>query len=57
MIKKWLNAPITWGGYFKMCGICSIFATIYCVWLYVKLGLIELPKTKIPFLKKEETED
>ena len=55
MIKKWLNTPITWKGYFKMCGICGIFGSIYCIWLYVKLGLIELDEIKNFF--KKETED
>lgn len=57
MFKKWLNSPITWKGYFKMCGIASVISTIYCIWLYVKFGLIELPKIKIPFLKKKEDEE
>lgn len=57
MFKKWLNSPITWKGYFKMCGIASVISTIYCIWLYVKIGFIELPKIKIPFLKKEDEEE
>jgi hypothetical protein len=40
-----------------MCGIASVISTIYCIWLYVKIGLIELPKIKIPFLKKEDEEE
>jgi hypothetical protein len=57
MIKNWLDKPVTWRRYFKMCGICSIISIIYCIWLYVKIGLIELPKIKIPFLKKKEDEE
>ena len=54
MIKKWLNRPITWKEYFKMCGICSLISTVYVVWLYIKIGLIDLPRIKNPFRKEEE---
>ena len=56
MIKKWLDTPVTWRRYFKMCGICSIISTIYCIWLYVKIGLIDLDwiKKKLPSKKEDE---
>lgn len=56
MFKKWLDTPITWRKYFKMCGICGVISTIYVVWLYIKIGFIDLDEIKIPFRKKE-TED
>lgn len=56
MIKKWLDTPVTWRRYFKMCGVCSIITTIYCIWLYVKIGLIDLDwiKKKLPGKKEDE---
>ena len=56
MIKKWLDTPVTWRRYFKMCGVCSIITTIYCIWLYVKIGLIDLDwiNKKLPGKKEDE---
>lgn len=57
MITKWLDTPITWRRYFKMCGICSAISTIYIIWLYIKIGLIDLDWIKKKLPHKEETED
>lgn len=36
--QKWTEKPITWGGYFKLCGvvyvISLIFSAVYCVALF-----------------------
>lgn len=54
MIKKWLDTPITWKAYFKMCGICSLISIVYVICLYVKVGLIDLDEIKEFFHKKED---
>lgn len=41
MIKKWLATPITWGGYFKLCGICWAVTMLYCTILYTVMGWID----------------
>lgn len=56
MIKKWLDKPVTWRGYFKLYGICSLISTVYAIYIWVKVGLIDLDWIKKK-LKKEETED
>lgn len=59
-LKKAMSKPITWGGYFKLCGICGVISAIYCVYLYTKLGLIDLGelvgfvKDKLPTKKEED---
>ncbi len=25
---NWMDKPVTWGGYFKLCGICTMIGTI-----------------------------
>ncbi len=25
---NWMDKPVTWGGYFKLCGICTVIGTI-----------------------------
>jgi hypothetical protein len=57
MIKKWLDKPVTWRGYFKLCGICSLISTIYAIYIWVKAGLIDLDWIKKKLPRKEETED
>lgn len=57
MIKRWLATPITWGGYFKLCGICGAVTTLYCVILYTVLGLIDPIGWIKGKLNKDETED
>lgn len=41
MIKKWLATPITYGGMFKLCGICWTVTTLCCVIWYTVIGLID----------------
>lgn len=24
---NWMDKPVTWGGYFKLCGICAVVGT------------------------------
>ena len=24
---NWMDKPVTWGGYFKLCGICTVVGT------------------------------
>ncbi len=28
---EWMNKPITWGGYFKLTGICAVAGAIFSV--------------------------
>ena len=53
---KWLDNPITWRGYFKLCGICSVISTVYCVWLWIKLGLFD-PVGLVKKVLNKEDED
>ena len=36
-LKKAMSKPITWGGYFKLCGICGVISAIYCDLLRLSL--------------------
>lgn len=53
---KWIDNPITWRGYFKLCGICSVISTVYCVWLWIKLGLFD-PVGLVKKVLNKEDED
>ena len=33
-IKTFLNKPMTWGGYFKMCGVCAGLSTLTTACMY-----------------------
>lgn len=57
MIKKWLESPITWGGYCKLCGICWAVTMLYCAILYTVLGWIDPIGWIKGKMNKEETED
>lgn len=39
--KEWKNKPITWGSYLKLCVGCGIISTIYTIWAYWKIGVLE----------------
>lgn len=41
MIKRWLNTPFTWGTYLKLSGIYTILYTVYMVWYFTNMGLID----------------
>lgn len=34
---NWMDKPVTWGGYLKLCGICTVIGTaisgVYCILL------------------------
>lgn len=36
-IKNFMNKPITWGGYFKMCGVCMGLSMLTYAGLYAYL--------------------
>lgn len=55
-IKDFMSRPITWGGYFKLCGISLGISMAYYVAFLVKMGYID-PKELVKKLKKEETKD
>lgn len=35
-IKNFTKKPITWGGYFKLCGVGTLLSMLLCVpyWIY-----------------------
>ena len=39
-MKEFMNKPITWGGYFKLCGVCTLlsmgFSALY-YWMITKM--------------------
>lgn len=37
-MKNFMQKPITWGSYFKLCGISAIFSVVYTLvyWFHLK---------------------
>ena len=64
-LRNWMNKPVTWGGYLKICGFCIVASVIYLVcffaYLYgvfdqVVLGLRRIFEKIKRFFKKEYEE-
>ena len=47
--QKWIEKPITWGGYLKFCGVFTVISTIisavYCIALFEPAWWIGIRKT------------
>ena len=39
--KEHCKRPITWGKYYKLCGIMSIITMIYTIIYFIYIGLID----------------
>lgn len=58
--QKWTEKPITWGGYFKLAGVCYIIGMVIAAYYWIAafdIHPIESIKDAIHrrFGKKEET--
>ena len=40
--KEHCKRPITWGKYYKLCGISFIITTIYTIVYFIYIGLIDV---------------
>lgn len=40
----WWDKTITWKSYFKFTGICCLISMVYTIYVWIKLGLIDLPE-------------
>lgn len=58
--QKWTEKPITWGGYFKLAGVCNVIGMMIAAYYWIAafdIHPIESIKDAIHrrFWKKEET--